>query len=194
MPTQNESSAVNGTPLVSIVMPVYNGEQYIQEALDSCLAQTYTNIEIIIVNDGSTDATANIVQQYDDAIRSIYQENQGPSVARNQAIKLAQGDYIKFCDADDHYSAAIGRLLVVQRARYYSGREKYLDDKAYDKLEAGRQHVFAFNRSQARQAFSETIRLDPDNAFLRRLYRLFTLALPPHSVDWLIKFIQLGRS
>lgn len=68
-------------PLVSIVIPVYNGSNYLQEALDSAVAQTYKNLEIIVVNDGSTDDTENIALSYGDKIRYFYKENGGTSTA-----------------------------------------------------------------------------------------------------------------
>lgn len=92
--------------MISVIMPVYNGEKYITQAIDSVLSQTYPNWELIIINDGSTDDTAKIIKsKYNqNKIKYIYQENQGPSIARNRGIDLAQGDYIAFIDADDLYT------------------------------------------------------------------------------------------
>jgi len=90
--------------LVSVIIPIFNGESYIKEAVDSVLSQTYKNIEVIIVDDGSTDRTGEIVKdiiQHDRRIRYIYQENKGQSAARNTAIDNAKGKYIAFLDADD---------------------------------------------------------------------------------------------
>ncbi len=87
---------------VSVVMPVYNGEAYLKEAIESVFNQTEKDIEIIIVDDGSTDSTCSIVKELNHAnIRYIYQENSGPSKARNAGIYQAQGDFIAFLDADD---------------------------------------------------------------------------------------------
>lgn len=91
-------------PLVSIIVPAYNVEKYIICCLDSILQQTYNNIEIIIVNDGSTDHTLEVAQQYqkrDTRITLINQQNSGVSESRNTALKCAKGDYILFVDADD---------------------------------------------------------------------------------------------
>lgn len=88
-------------PLVSIVMPAYNSAAYIAQALDSCLAQTYPHLEIIVVDDGSTDDTAAVVRQYGEAVRLIQQANAGPGIARNRGIAAARGEFIKFLDADD---------------------------------------------------------------------------------------------
>ena len=90
-------------PLVSIIIPVYNGSNYVKEAIDSALAQTYKNIEIIVVNDGSTDNTEKIVKSYGDKIRYFYKENGGVASALNLAIENAKGEYISWLSHDDVY-------------------------------------------------------------------------------------------
>ena len=90
--------------LVSIIVPVYNCERFLPECIDSLLAQTYENIEIICVNDGSTDKSSQLLANYatkDNRIHLISQENAGPGPARNRGIELATGEYITFFDADD---------------------------------------------------------------------------------------------
>lgn len=91
--------------LVSVVIPVYNCEEYIGETLKSVLSQTYKNIEAVLVDDGSRDNSAEIIKdmqrEYGDRIRYIYQENAGVSVARNTGIWEAAGEYIAFLDSDD---------------------------------------------------------------------------------------------
>jgi glycosyltransferase involved in cell wall biosynthesis len=88
--------------LVSIVVPVYNAEQYVAETLKSVLAQTYQNFEVIIVDDGATDRSLEICQRFDDPrIKIIHQKNRGLAGARNTGIRHATGDYIGFLDADD---------------------------------------------------------------------------------------------
>lgn len=89
------------TPLVSVIIPAYNSAWCISTALDSVLAQSYKNLEIIVVNDGSTDETGHKLASYGDSIQVINQENGGMSNARNAGIKAANGDYIAFLDADD---------------------------------------------------------------------------------------------
>jgi len=88
-------------PLVSVVMPAYNSARYIAEAIDSALQQDYPALEIIVVDDGSTDDTVNIVARYGDKIRLLSQKNQGSAAARNLGIRQARGKYIAFLDADD---------------------------------------------------------------------------------------------
>lgn len=91
-------------PLVSIIMPAYNASAYIAEAIQSVLNQTWTNWELIIVDDGSTDDTLQIAQQFavqDNRIQVYYQSNQGVSSARNNALQYIQGDFVQYLDSDD---------------------------------------------------------------------------------------------
>lgn len=90
--------------VISVIVPSYNAEQYIGRLIKSILQQTYTKFELIIVNDGSTDCTADICEAFceaDDRIVLKTQENGGPSAARNNGIECARGEYITFADADD---------------------------------------------------------------------------------------------
>lgn len=86
---------------VSVITPVYNQDKFIQDAVDSVLNQTYKDFEIIVINDGSTDKTEEILREYGDKIRWKSQENQGHAVARNSGISVAKGEYFAFLDADD---------------------------------------------------------------------------------------------
>jgi hypothetical protein len=88
-------------PSVSVVIPTYNRAQTIGRAVDSVLAQTYSDLEVIVVDDGSTDDTRQVLARYGDAIRYLYQENQERRVARNNGIRHACGEYIAFLDSDD---------------------------------------------------------------------------------------------
>lgn len=89
---------------VSIVVPIYNTEKYLKKCLDSIINQTYGNLEIILVDDGSTDNSGKIIDDYakkDSRIKAIHQKNAGQSTARNNGIKKATGKYISFIDGDD---------------------------------------------------------------------------------------------
>ncbi len=133
------------SPLVSVVVPTYNGEKSIQAALDTVLAQDYRPIEVIVVDDGSTDATSEIIQKFQTTIappgpqnsdttlqdgkfesgdyssfsvRYFYQDNSGPSKARNAGIKLARGEFIAFLDSDDTWEPAKTSLQVKILVQY----------------------------------------------------------------------------
>ncbi|HKY43060.1 MAG TPA: glycosyltransferase family A protein [Pyrinomonadaceae bacterium] len=88
-------------PLVSVVIPVFNGEAFLREAVQSVLAQKYSSLEIIVVDDGSTDGTENVVRSLPETVRYLGQSNKGPAAARNRGIEYAQGSLIAFADADD---------------------------------------------------------------------------------------------
>lgn len=91
-------------PLISIIVPVYNMEEYLERCIKSILKQTYRNLEIILVNDGSTDNSGKICNEYackDSRIKVIHKENGGSSSARNAAMKIFKGKYISFVDSDD---------------------------------------------------------------------------------------------
>lgn len=94
-------------PLVSVIVPVYNGEPYLAEALDSIFAQDHRPLEVIVLDDGSTDDSARIATSYGSRVRYHYQPNQdlGVSTARNRGVELAQGEFLSFLDADDIWVA-----------------------------------------------------------------------------------------
>ena len=103
--------------IVSIIVPVYNGERYVQRALDSALAQTLRDIEVVCVDDGSTDGTARILDGYadrDPRVKVIHRGNEGVSAARNAGIEAAEGRYIAFLDADDELEPETCARLVAK--------------------------------------------------------------------------------
>lgn len=87
--------------LISIIVPAYNAEKYLRESVDSALCQTHNEREIIVINDGSTDRTSQILTEYGDKIRVVHQTNQGSAVACNTGVAVAHGEWIAFLDADD---------------------------------------------------------------------------------------------
>ena len=92
------------TKLLSVIVPIYNVEEYLAQCIDSILNQTFTDFEIIVVNDGSTDSSPQICEEYakkDSRVKVIHQKNAGVSVARNKGIENARGQYITFVDSDD---------------------------------------------------------------------------------------------
>jgi glycosyltransferase involved in cell wall biosynthesis len=103
---------------VSVILPVYNVENYLEDCLDTIINQTLKDIEIICVNDGSTDKSSDILKKFaakDDRITIINQENQGAGVARNKGLRIAKGEYLSFLDADDFFE-----LDMLEKAYNYS--------------------------------------------------------------------------
>lgn len=93
--------------LVTVIIPIYNVEDYLDKCLESVVSQTYSNLEIILINDGSTDGSNDIIEKWrkkDSRIVAIYQKNQGLSAARNTGLNIAKGDWIAFVDSDDFVS------------------------------------------------------------------------------------------
>ncbi len=101
--------------LISCIVPVFNGERYLAEALDSILAQTWRPLEVIVVDDGSTDGSAAVAAGYGAEVSYLYQANAGPSAARNLGMDVARGDFIAFLDADDLWHK---EKLARQMARF----------------------------------------------------------------------------
>lgn len=91
----------NNPPLVSVIICVYNGEKYLEEAIKSALSENYPQMEILCIDDGSTDSTMEILRNFGSAIKISSQQNQGIAAARNFATKIAQGEFITYLDSDD---------------------------------------------------------------------------------------------
>ena len=92
---------MDNNPSISVIVPAHNAVKYLAEAIQSVICQNYTPLEIIVVDDGSTDGTAGVIASFGNKVRYIFQENSGPAVARNTALEMANGDIIGFIDADD---------------------------------------------------------------------------------------------
>lgn len=149
-------------PKVSVIVPVYNVEQYLAECLDSIISQTLQDIEIICIDDGSTDNSGKILDDYavrDGRIRVIHQENCGQGIARNRGIKIASGDYIAFVDPDDWvapemfdemYIAALKNNADIVQCDYaevyQNGHYKniLLKSKQYDKFKISPNSCFTY--------------------------------------------------
>lgn len=124
--------------MISIIMSVYNVEEYLDECLKSIFTQTYTNIEVIIVNDGSTDNSIDIINKYrqkNSNIVYIEQENKGLSEARNLGLKVAKGEYILYIDSDDYIDSNMLQLMINKIKKDNSdmviiGHREFYDDIA----------------------------------------------------------------
>lgn len=123
--------------LISVIMPVYNAETSLKRSIESVLAQTYGNIELIIVNDGSSDNSEKVCLSYDDIrINYISQKNEGVSAARNNALKAAKGDYIAFLDADDYLDPQFCEKLLSVLEAQNADISICMNNRVYQKLDA----------------------------------------------------------
>lgn len=117
-------------PLVSVIVPVYNGESFLRETLDSIFALDYEPFEVIVVDDGSKDGSSSIAQSYPH-VRYILQENRGPGAARNAGIDASRGEFIAFVDSDDvvlphKLSTQVGYLLDNADVTATLGRQEWI--------------------------------------------------------------------
>ena len=184
-------------PKISVIMPVYNAEKTIERAILSIINQTYNNIELILINDGSTDETESIIKKYIEKekkidIRYYFQENSGPSIAKNLGIDMAIGEYILFVDSDDTISENYIESLVINQkegtligASYkiiedikitnknfkITNKDYYVKDKILNDLVIGKLNGFVvlylFNKEQMKEIyFEKDIRYMEDTLFL----------------------------
>lgn len=166
---------------VSVVVPVYNAEKTLERCLDSIVGQTFSDIELVLVNDGSRDASLRICEDYaarDRRIKVFSQENQGPSTARNTGIDHAGGDYLYFVDSDDYIASdAIKRLYT---AAVSSGAEVTVCGLYYVKNGVEKEHEIIYDPGiyEGESAGKIAIDLLSDHS-----YRF----LPPYSVIRLIR-------
>ena len=147
--------------LVSVIIPVFNAQKYLSYCIDSLLNQTYSNIEVILVNDGSTDQSESIIQSFlvrDQRIKCISQVNAGPSIARNKGMIEAAGEFICFIDADDFVPNNYIQLLVEKIA------------EGYDVVACGYIEVSEYGRIELNDFYQSQERLTKDefvNGILR---------------------------
>lgn len=174
---------ITPSPIVSLIIPVYNVEPFLRKALQSAAEQTLQNIEVIMINDGSTDSSLSIMKEFEQKYSHfilIDQKNAGLSAARNVGLQLAKGEYIAFMDSDDFISpdflqkmvdSAIKNDAEIVCCNYYiyyykSGRRLYMpfraNTKVYSAQDAGNKlirditlHYFAWNKLYKRSLFIE---------------------------------------
>ena len=171
------------TPLISVIIPVYNVEKYLHRCLDSVIAQTYQNLEIICVDDGSIDDSGKICDQYavrDARIKVIHQENQGPSAARNRGLDATEGEYIAFVDSDDYiledmYKKMLDKLLnynvdlcVCQWQYEFSDGRQVVKKKNIDPTIYGRKTSLEFARFLYRGNYENGVVVAAWNKLYRR--------------------------
>lgn len=148
-------------PLITIIVPIYEAEKYLNKCIESLVNQTYTNIEIILVNDGSPDSCSSICEKWkriDDRIVVLNKENGGQSDARNAGMKIAKGEYFIFVDSDDYvskdYVGYLFDILETNKADIAVGKmEKFLEDSSLEIKQNDREYILIFNSIEAIQDF-----------------------------------------
>jgi glycosyltransferase involved in cell wall biosynthesis len=159
-------------PAISVVIPLYNKGPHIARALNSVLAQTFQDFEVIVVDDGSTDDGAEVVRGFDDPrIRLIQQENRGVSAARNRGIEAARAELVAFLDADDEWLA--GHLEVLLRLR-----DKYPEAGAY-----GTAYLIKRKNLAVKVAPFSGIPQEPWEGLLPSYFKAATFGAPPISAS-----------
>jgi glycosyltransferase involved in cell wall biosynthesis len=133
-----------GEGRVSVIVPVYNAESYLRRCLDSILNQSYSDLELVLVNDGSTDGSADICNEYekkDNRVKFLSQTNQGPALARKYGVENAEGVYVMFVDSDDYIDEGYIYGLISYMNHSDLVTSGYIDEttgnKYYDLLEKG---------------------------------------------------------
>ena len=188
-------------PRVSVIIPTYNRAQFIEAAIVSVLEQTFSDYEIIIVDDGSTDNTRQVVEPYLDRAQYVYQENGGAGMARNHGLRLARGEYIAFLDSDDLFmphklerqiayleaNPAVGLVyagheFIHEDGRYFSTQRVRTADAAYPRLMADCRIALPsvlVRRSvlDAVGGFDETMRIGQDVDLWLRIARHFPVGV-----------------
>lgn len=148
--------------MISLIVPVYNAEKYLSKCIESILRQTYKNFELICINDGSTDASLNILQSYayqDSRIKIINQKNKGQSIARNEGLKCVQGEYVAFVDSDDWleldfleklYSSAQKNNADVVQSGFIQSDKKFIQENricfSFDDILKNMNKAFVWNK------------------------------------------------
>lgn len=159
--------------IVSVVMPVYNAEAYLSRSIQSVLAQTFCDFELILINDGSGDLSYSICKEFasmDQRIRVINQENRGPSAARNRGIKEAKGKYLCFIDSDDAYLPEYLEIMIeqVQQFDFVSCGIKSINDQGKSALS---KEILCHNKIELNSKLLEIIETSVLNSPVNKIYK-----------------------
>jgi len=176
---------------VSVLIPTYNRRDYVVAAIESVLAQDFADHEVIVVDDGSTDGTGDLLQPYANAVRVIRTENQGPAMARNVGMQAACGEYIAYLDSDDlYYPFKLGLQAALLDANPHVGMvytefSGFSDDGFWDECHLRRYHASAYERGglEYRQIFTEEWPLN----------EVFTAARLAELTKWSDRAVYVGN-
>lgn len=155
-------------PLVSVIIPVYNVLPYLREALDSVINQSYKNLEIIIIDDGSTDGSGELCDQYfDSRIKIIHQSNQGLSSARNAGLDLMSGDIVAFLDSDDAFYPHMIQTMLKEMEK--SSADIVACNFVWDR----RQSEYGEGLYSSKEALKELINARIETAVWNKIYKRY---------------------
>ena len=160
--------------LISIIIPVYNVENYLKKCIESVIKQTYKNLEIILIDDGSTDNSGKICNEYlkkDSRIIVIHQENKGLSEARNAGLNIAKGEYIGFVDSDDYIANDMYEILIKLIVEYNADIAicNYTTNKGKKIIKTDKNNIHIFNKKQSTEKLIENNTID--NVVWNKLYK-----------------------
>lgn len=158
---------MDSNQLISIIIPAYNIDQYLARCLDSVLGQTYNNLEVIVISDGSVDGTNDIIKQYADAdsrIKYILKQNTGVSDTRNKGLEIATGDYIGFVDGDDYVEPNMFEILYENMMKYdadisHCGYQMVFPSKVV--YYHGTDNLYQFNQQEGVEAIIKADLVEP---------------------------------
>jgi glycosyltransferase involved in cell wall biosynthesis len=196
----------NIKPKISVIVPVYNTERYLSSCIDSVINQAYSNIEVILVNDGSTDRSGNICDEYsqfDNRIKVIHQKNSGASTARNKGLDVATGDYIMFLDSDDYWvNSCLEKIVDKLKKNKFDIDVMFLkvavvkDDntltefKGYEFDYCNREELLDYISHQDKVAVSACLKVIKRDVFSsKQMY--FQDSLLAEDIDWFFRLITL---
>lgn len=198
---------------ISVIVPVYNTEKYLRECIDSLINQTYTNLEIIIIDDGSTDKCPEIIDGYakiDERIVVIHQKNAGVSAARNTGLNHATGEYVGFVDGDDYINPIMFESLVneineesidvsicaIEGQKCIGQKERYIFNNKEAIIEMHRGNLFMghlWNKLIKRSVIEE-VRFNEEIAILEDLLFLHYVLIKANRVSYINKRLYHYRS
>ena len=150
-------------PLVSVIIPTYNREKFVTLAIDSVINQTFKDYELIVIDDGSTDNTKNVLKQYNAKIHYIYQNNSGVSAARNAGIKVARGEWLAFLDSDDEWMPEYLECQI-QRAKEEPQIRMHMTNSI--KIEISGKKINTFENKNLHHKFDKTPYIIIERPFL----------------------------
>jgi glycosyltransferase involved in cell wall biosynthesis len=164
------------SPKVSVVVAAFNAEAYLRETLDCLLAQTYPNLEIVLVDDGSTDCTSEIAREAGEKVRVINQDNRGVSYARNVGLAHVEGEFVHFMDADDLLSPDFYELLAKPLVEDPGLDATYCAEEAFEGEWNGRNVLWRTDKSEYEKDAYTAVLLSSNLSPANVLYRAASIA------------------